>query len=122
VSGGWSQRQFSFFPDRPDKFFNASSTVRTSGNRFGGTYAFQYDLGRSTMLDQRILGYYNAQCCGILLEYQVYNFPQFSTFAVPQDRRFNIGFTLAGLGTFSNFLGAFGGNTGAGGGFNQRPF
>ena len=122
VSGGWSQRKFSFFPDRPDKFFNTSTTVRTRGNRLGGTYAFYYDIGRSTMLDQRIVGYYNAQCCGVVVEYQQYNYPQFSTFAVPQDRRFNIGFTLAGLGTFSNFLGAFGGNTGQGGGFGARPF
>jgi LPS-assembly protein len=122
VSGGWSQRKFSFFPDRPDKFFNTSTTVRSAGNRFGGTYAFYYDIGRSVMMDQRIVGYYNAQCCGIVVEYQQYNFPQFSTFAVPQDRRFNIGFTLAGLGTFSNFLGAFGGNTGASGGFGARPF
>ncbi len=118
VTGGWSQRKFSFQPDRPDKYFNASTSVRAKGNRFGGTYAFYYDIGRSTMLDQRIVGYYNAQCCGIVFEYQQYNFPQFSTFAVPQDRRFNIGFTLAGLGTFSNFLGAFGGNTGTGGGFS----
>ena len=122
VSGGWSQRKFSFYPDRPDKFFNASTTVRTSRNRLGGTYAFYYDIGRSTMLDQRIVGYYNAQCCGLVVEYQQYNFPQYSAYAVTQDRRFNIGFTLAGLGTFSNFLGAFGGNTGQGGGFGARPF
>ncbi len=122
LSGGWSQRKFSFYPDRPDKFFNTSTTVRTRGNRLGGTYAFYYDIGRSTMLDQRIVGYYNAQCCGLVVEFQQYNYPQFSSFAVPQDRRFNIGFTLAGLGTFSNFLGAFGGNTGQGGGFGARPF
>jgi LPS-assembly protein len=117
VNGGWSQRKFSFFPDRPDKFFNASTTVRSRGNRFGGTYAFYYDLGRQTFLDQKIVGYYNAQCCGLVVEYQQFNFPQFSSFVVPQDRRFNIGFTLAGIGTFSNFLGAFGGNTGTAGGF-----
>ena len=64
------------------------------------------------LMDQRIVGYYNAQCCGVVVEYQQYNYPQYSTYAVPQDHRFNIGFTLAGLGTFSNFLGAFGGNTG----------
>ena len=122
VNGGWSQRKFSFFPDRPDKFFNASTSFRTRGNRFGGTYAFYYDIGRSVMMDQRIVGFYNAQCCGVVVEYQQFNYPRFSTFAVPQDRRFNIGFTLAGLGTFSNFLGAFGGNTGGGGGFGGRSF
>ncbi len=123
VNGGWSQRKFSFDPTRPDKFFNASTTVKTRGNRLGGTYAFYYDIGRSTMLDQRIVGYYNAQCCGIVIEYQAYNFPQYSSYVVPQDRRFNIGFTLAGLGTFSNFLGAFGGNSGGqSGGFGSRSF
>ena len=35
--------------------------------------------------------------------------PATSGFAVPQDRRFNLSFTLAGIGTFSNFFGAFGG-------------
>jgi len=122
VNGGWSQRKFSFDPTRPDNFFNASTSFRTRGNRLGGTYSFYYDIGRSVMLDQRIVGYYNAQCCGIVVEYQQYNFPQFSTFSVPQDRRFNIGFTLAGLGTFSNFLGAFGGNTGTSGSFGNRSF
>ena len=95
--------------------------ARRKGNRIGGTYAFYYDIGRSTMLDQRIIGYYNAQCCGIVIEYQEMNFPQYSAYAVPQDRRFNIGFTLAGLGTFSNFLGAFGGNTGTTGSFGDPP-
>jgi hypothetical protein len=42
------------------------------------------------------------------MEYQQFNFQQ-SISGVPQDRRFNIGFTLAGVGTFSNFFGAFGG-------------
>ncbi|AMY12575.1 Organic solvent tolerance protein [Luteitalea pratensis] len=122
VNGGWSQRKISFFPDRPDKFFNASTNFKTKTNRFGGTYAFYYDLGRKVMMDQRIVGYYNAQCCGVVVEYQQYNYPQYSTYAVPQDHRFNIGFTLAGLGTFSNFLGAFGGNTGQSGGFGSRSF
>ena len=123
VNGGWSQRNIAIFADRPDKYFNAGTTVHTRGNRIGGTYAFYYDLGRSTMMDQRIVGYYNAQCCGLVIEYQQYNFPQYSSFAIPQDRRFNIGFTLAGLGTFSNFLGAFGGNTGgSSGGFGSRSY
>ncbi len=122
VNGGWSQRKFSSDPNRPDKAFNASTTVKTKGNTLGGTYGFYYDIGRSTMLDQRIVVYYNAQCCGLVVEYQAYNMPQYATFAVPQDRRFNIGFTLAGLGTFSNFLGAFGGNTGSSGNFGTRPF
>jgi len=30
---------------------------------------------------------------------------------MPRDRRFNMSFTLAGVGSFSNFFGAFGGGT-----------
>jgi hypothetical protein len=32
-------------------------------------------------------------------------------FPVPSDTRFNISFTLAGIGTFSNPFGSFGGGT-----------
>ena len=44
------------------------------------------------------------------MEFQSYNFAG-SGLGVPKDRRFNISFTLAGIGSFSNFLGAFGGGT-----------
>jgi hypothetical protein len=56
------------------------------------------------------VAYYNAQCCGVAVEYQVYNLltPDPRT-GLPYDRRFNVSFTLAGVGTFSNFFGAFGG-------------
>ena len=37
---------------------------------------------------------------------------QSRSFVVPQDHRFNLSFTLAGIGTFSNFFGAFGGQQG----------
>ena len=61
-------------------------------------------------LQQRILAYYNAQCCGVVVEYQTFNFEGLAARArVLQDRRFNISFTLAGIGTFSNFFGALGG-------------
>ena len=55
-----------------------------------------------------ITAYYNAQCCGVAVSYQSYNVAGYSAFVIPQDRRFNISFTLAGIGTFSNFFGAFG--------------
>ena len=61
------------------------------------------------LVQQRIGFFYNAQCCGIVFEYQEYNFGAFGGNTIPKDRRFNIGFTLAGLGTFSNFFGNFGG-------------
>jgi hypothetical protein len=56
------------------------------------------------------VGYYNAQCCGFGIEYQAYNFAGLRGVRLPfsYDRRVNVSFTLAGLGTFSNVLGAFG--------------
>jgi hypothetical protein len=87
---------------------NAASTFNFLSGRAGGTYAFDWDITRGYLIQQRWIGFYNAQCCGITFEYQQFKFAQ-SVAGVPQDRRFNIGFTLAGIGTFSNFFGAFGG-------------
>ena len=92
---------------------NATTTIRNPGNHLGGTYSFNYDLRNDNFRQQRILAFYNAQCCGINIEYQTYNLGGTSQFlVVPQDHRFNLSFTLAGIGTFSNFFGAFGGQQG----------
>jgi LPS-assembly protein len=116
VSGGWSQRRFiedlpGFDdPKRADHYLNASVNLRGARNRVGGQYTFNYDLLRDNFLQQRYIAYYNAQCCGIGFEYQSFNFQNsFVGFGVPKDRRFNLSFTLAGIGTFSNLFGAFGG-------------
>jgi hypothetical protein len=114
ATGGWSQRRVAGAPGTDieigDHYLNGSATVRALRNRVGGTYTFNYDLRRDRFLQQRYLFYYNAQCCGFGVEYQTYNFNGAVTgVQVAQDRRFNLSFTLAGIGTFSNFLGAFGG-------------
>jgi LPS-assembly protein len=116
--GSWSLRRtpLTSNPDselRRDQYLNAAASLRTSGNRIGGRYSFHLDLQNKSFLEQRIVGYYNAQCCGIGVEYQTYNFAGFAAPGIPKDRRFNISFTLAGIGTFSNLLGAFGGDTAA---------
>ena len=110
---GWSKRAFieqlrGFDnPNFLDHYVNASSTAHTKDNRFGGVYSFNYDLLHSAMLQQRISGFYNAQCCGLAFEYQTFNFGGISAFAaVPSDHRFFLSFTLAGLGNFSPFNGA----------------
>ena len=115
-SAGWSRRRYipelpGFNdPDRADHYLNASVNVRKANNRIGGQYTFNYDLLRDNFLQQRYSAYYNAQCCGIGVEYQMFNFQGSSfNFGVPKDRRFNLSFTLAGIGTFSNLFGAFGG-------------
>jgi len=113
ATGGWSKRRYSADSPRADQTLNAGATVRTPSGRVGGTYAFNYDFSRDYFVQQRVMGYYNAQCCGVVVEYQVYNFlsPNPRT-GLPYDRRFDVSFTLAGVGTFSNFLGAFGGTQG----------
>jgi len=118
ASAGWSQRRYipdlAGFndPNQASNYLNADTTVRGMGHRIGGTYSFNYDLRHDAFLQQRIVGFYNTQCCGVGIEYQSWNFSGTSVgLAVPRDRRFNLSFTLAGIGTFSNLLGAFGGGT-----------
>jgi hypothetical protein len=116
TSAGWSRRAFIEDlpgyddPARADHYVNASVNIRKSNNRIGGQYTFNYDLLHDNFLQQRYTAYYNAQCCGIAFEYQTFNFQGVAfNYGVPQDRRFNLSFTLAGIGTFSNLFGAFGG-------------
>jgi LPS-assembly protein len=109
VDAGYSRRKLT--DEATDNFVNATATLRTFSNRVGGGYTFNYDIGRSTLLNSRIVGYYNAQCCGFAVEYQTYNFPQIVGVPIAKDNRFNFSFTLAGLGTFSNFFGALGGTS-----------
>ena len=66
------------------------------------------EQGRTLKTKEAITDYLK----GINIEYQTYNLGGASSFVVPQDHRFNLSFTLAGIGTFSNFFGAFGGQTG----------
>ena len=115
TTAGWSQRRFieglqGFDdPDRLDHYLNALARVQNRSNTLGGAYQFHYDLLRDRLLQQRVLVYYNAQCCGVSVEYQSFDFSGLGSRApVPRDRRFNLSFTLAGLGTFANVFGAFG--------------
>jgi LPS-assembly protein len=114
ASAGWTQQRF--LPPAltaqavtTSHALNATVNWRNTNNRIGGTYSLYYDLLRDTFLQQRYFAYYNAQCCGVLVEYQVWDFPGSR---LVTDRRFNVSFTLAGIGTFSNFLGAFGAQSG----------
>jgi LPS-assembly protein len=96
-------------------FINGGATVRKPGNAFGGTYNFNYDILHTAFVSQTIIGHYNTQCCGLIVEYQKFNYgtQSASAIGVPKDHRFNISFTLAGIGTFSDLFGAFGGGLGS---------
>ncbi len=106
ATSGWSRRQIT--ETRADNYWNLGTTVRALNGSVGGFFGFDYDLFRDQMLQRRVQAYYNAQCCGVAFEFQTFNFPYASSrFIVPRDRRFNLTFTLAGIGTFSNVFGVF---------------
>jgi LPS-assembly protein len=121
---GWSQRRYipglAGFNDplTVSQYLNADGNFRISDNRFGGHMSINYDIAHKMFLQQRFVGYYNAQCCGFGIEYQNFSFAgvSFGGYRPPvtQDRRFNFTITLAGLGSFGNFFGGgLGGNQGA---------
>jgi LPS-assembly protein len=116
TTAGWSQRRFipglAGFDSEAGatNYLNATTNVRRMGGRVGGSYSFNYDLKESSFLQQRFTVYLNSQCCGVAIEYQTYNYGgSLSAYGLQQDNRFNLSFTLAGIGTFSNLFGAFGG-------------
>jgi LPS-assembly protein len=116
ATGGWSKRAFiqglPAFNDLAslDQYVNASGTAHTKDNAVGATYTINYDVLRSRLLQQRITGFYNSQCCGLAFEYQVFNFTGLGSIGgLSQDHRFFMSFTLAGLGNFSPFNGALSG-------------
>lgn len=117
VSGGWLRQAFTQISQtgaviEANNYIRTDADFRLKQSRFGGSISFNYDIARSTLLNQRYVGFYNAQCCGVQFEYQAYNYPNNpNQFLLPRDRRFNMSFTLAGVGSFSNFFGAFGGST-----------
>ena len=92
-----------------------SSALNLLQGRARGAYSLTWDIGRAGILNQSVALSYLAQCCGVQAEFQKFKYPQASAnFPIPLDRRFNVSFVLAGLGTFSNFFGAFGGLMGTG--------
>jgi LPS-assembly protein len=111
---GWSKRflieELPGFntTDSLSQALTVSANARTRDNRYGSLYSMNYDVLRSTMIQQRVSAFYNAQCCGIAFEYQRYNYGAIS-YVVPSDHRFFLSFSLAGLGNFSPFNGALSG-------------
>ena len=100
---------------KPESSLSWSTSSTLLDGRARGMYGLTWDIGRAGVLNQSIGFSYLAQCCGILAEFQKFKFPQsVPGFPIPYDRRFNVSLVLAGLGTFSNFLGAFGGLMGTG--------
>lgn len=111
-AAGWSRQAYSnTLGAKSSNFINQTTSLRFRDGTYGGTVTFNYDIARSTLLNHRYIAFYNAQCCGVSFEFQEYNYSANPNILVPKDRRFNMSFTLAGVGSFSNFFGAFGGGT-----------
>ncbi|MEW5981227.1 MAG: putative LPS assembly protein LptD [Acidobacteriota bacterium] len=116
TTGGWSRRTYGIYQpgsSNSNHYMDASVLARTAGGRVGGAFSFNFDIQNRSFLQKRFTGYYNAQCCGIAAEFQTYNFSGYQYVGgyrppVDQDVRFSVSVTLAGLGTFANFLGVFG--------------
>ena len=96
VAVGWSTRTYS--QTFKENALNTSATLAFNNGTTGGTYLMNWDIARGYIIQQRWTGFYNAQCCGLAIEYQQYNFPSDPRFPIPEDRRFNMSFSLAGIG------------------------
>jgi len=112
-NASWSQRRVidelpAFSPANSSHYLRSSTNVHTGRNTLGTTFSLDYDLKNDRFLQRRLMAYYNAQCCGVAVEWQTFNL-EGSTAGVSQDRRFNISFTLAGIGAVPNFFGALSG-------------
>ena len=95
---------------QPESSLTWSSSLDLLNSRAKGAYSLTWDIGRAGIISQNVGFSYLAQCCGIQAEFQKFNYSQsLADFPLSSDRRFNVSFVLAGVGTFSNFLGAFGG-------------
>ena len=109
----WSQRRVieelpSFSEAASSHYFRSTTNFHTARNTLGTTFSLDYDLKNDRFLQRRLMAYYNAQCCGVAVEWQTFNL-EGSTANVSQDRRFNISFTLAWIGAVPSFFGALSG-------------
>lgn len=109
-SGTVSFSRQRFRRDGPiSSYISGSTTVRFLDGRMSTMYALNWDIDARYIYSQGIGATYLAQCCGVQADYQVVNYPPSLRSPIPSDRRVNFAFVLAGLGTFSNFFGLFGG-------------
>ena len=116
ISARWTQSRFRLLPTDDDLTI-ATHAVGTAGSfktrdgRLGGAYLLDIDVKNRSLLNQRYRFSYNAQCCGFGVEYQITNIEHLNQ-SDKFRRTFNFTFTLAGIGSFSNPMGAFGNNNG----------
>jgi lipopolysaccharide assembly outer membrane protein LptD (OstA) len=96
-------------PDEISSYLSASTSWRFDQGRSSAFYGLNWDIDAKYIYSQSIGASYMAQCCGVQADFQVVNFLPSTVSPIPSDKRLNFAFVLAGLGTFSNFFGLFGG-------------
>jgi LPS-assembly protein len=94
-------------PAGADHFLSGAIRLNRPGGGGSIGYSTTYDVLRERMLQQRFTGFYNAQCCGVAVDYAVTNLGHLG---LRNDKRFSISLSLAGIGSFTNPLGVFGNN------------
>jgi lipopolysaccharide assembly outer membrane protein LptD (OstA) len=115
VTVGWSKQQvIPGLPGFEDEkfaphFLNTSTTLRRANGRVGGTFGLNYDFQHGTLLNQRIVAFYNSQCCGITIDYQKNDLSYLGLPDLTTNHKFGFSFSLAGIGSFANPFGSFGG-------------
>ena len=90
ISAGWSKREVipgldGFSAADSSNFLNVSTTIRRHDNHIGGTYTMNVDIMNRSFLNQRVLAYYNSQCCGVSVDWQSITTPLLN---VPSNRHF----------------------------------
>jgi hypothetical protein len=115
ITSGTSTANVSFSRQRAtplaevSSYLSGSTALKFREGRVSTFYTVSWDIDSLFIQSQSLGATYLAQCCGVQVDFQNVNFPRTGGFPIPSDRRFNFAFILAGLGTFSNFFGAFGG-------------
>lgn len=112
-SGSWSKQQvIPGLPNYSDPRYanhqlNVSGRFKKPGGAASVAYATYVDLLNNRFIQHRFGAFYNAQCCGVAMDYVVANY---SHLGFRNDKRFSVSFSLAGIGTFVNPFGVFGNN------------
>ena len=87
-------------------FLDASTTFRSGGNRLGGTYELQLRRQQPVVSPAADHGLPQQPVLRRLVRLADH---LDAALGIPSDKRFGISFTLAGIGSFANPLGSFGG-------------
>lgn len=112
-SGSWSKQQVIpglqgyDDPRYANHYLSFSSRLKKPGGGASLAYATAVDILNSRFAQHRFGAFYNAQCCGIAMDYVVVDL---SHYGLRNDKRFSVSFSLAGIGSFVNPLGVFGNN------------